>query len=264
MSKNGPLSLVFNAVVVAFILAPLVVVCWVAFTPYSTLTLPTDSFSLRWFYAIFEHGGFVVAFQNSLWLAVLSASLATALAVPAAIAIARGNFPGKEFLNGVFLSPLMIPNLVLGIAMLRFFSLIGQTGSFSWLMLAHVIVITPYVIRLVLAALVGIDPSIEHAAASLGAARMPTFFRVTLPMVLPGIAGGWLLAFITSFDELAMSIFVTSPSTMTLPVQMYVYATESIDPMMAAISAVVIALTAITMVLLDRIYGLDKVLVGKQ
>ncbi|NYT78566.1 ABC transporter permease [Alcaligenaceae bacterium] len=263
MLRNGPLALLFNALVIIFILAPLVIVCWVAFTPASTLTLPTTEFSLRWFRAIFEHSNFITSFKNSLWLAFFSATLAVVLAVPAAIAISRYEFRGKQFLNGLFLSPLMIPHLVLGIAMLRFFALIGQTGTFSWLMLGHVIVITPYVMRLVLASLVGFDRSIEDAAISLGAGRARTFVRVTLPMIMPGIAGGWLLAFINSFDELTMSIFITSPSTITLPVRMYTYATESIDPMMAAVSAMVIALTAVAMVLLDRVYGLDRILVGQ-
>ncbi len=142
--------------------------------------------------------------------------------------------------------------------MLRLFALMGVNGSFTWLTFAHVLVITPYVLRLVLAAAIGID-----AAESLGASRFTLFRQITLPMILPGVAGGWLLAFINSFDEVTLSIFVTSPATQTLPVRMYVYATESIDPMMAAVSALVIALTAITMILLDRVYGLDRVLVGK-
>ena len=148
--------------------------------------------------------------------------------------------------------------------MLRLFALLGVNGSFSWLVLAHVVVITPYVLRLGIAAAIGIDHSAEPAAERLGASRTPLFCRITLPMILPGVAGGWLLAFINSFDEVTLSIFVTSPATQTLPVRMYVYATESIDPMMAAVSALVIALTAATMILLDRIYGLDRVLVGKQ
>ncbi len=91
---------------------------------------------------------------------------------------------------------------------------------------------------------------------------MTVFRRVTLPMILPGVTGGWLLAFINSFDEVTMSIFVTSPATVTLPVRMYMYATESLDPLMAAVSALMVALTAAVMVILDRLYGLDKILVG--
>jgi putative spermidine/putrescine transport system permease protein len=116
----------------------------------------------------------------------------------------------------------------------------------------------------VIAALVGFDRSTEQAAASLGAGGFTVFRRITLPMILPGVAGGWLLAFINSFDELTMSIFVTSPATVTLPVRMYMYATESIDPMMAAVSALMVAVTAVAMVVLDRIYGLDRILVGRQ
>ncbi|PVZ19872.1 MULTISPECIES: ABC transporter permease [unclassified Pseudomonas] len=264
MTRNGPLALSFHALVMLFMLAPLLVVCLVAFTPENTLSLPTAGFSLRWFKAVFERQDFLDAFLNSLRLAALSASLATLLAVPAALAITRYRFPGRGALNGLFLSPIIIPHLVLGVALLRLFALLGVNGSFSWLVLAHVLVITPYVLRLVLAAAIGMDRSAEQAALSLGAGPVSLFCRITLPMILPGVAGGWLLAFINSFDEVTLSIFVTSPATQTLPVRMYVYATESIDPMMAAVSALVIALTAATMILLDRIYGLDRVLVGKQ
>lgn len=262
MSKNGPIALIFNALVITFMLAPLVIVCVVAFTPANTLTIPTTEFSLRWFRAVFDHSDFVQSFKNSLSLAFISATLATALAVPAGLAIARHSFPGRDFLNGLFLSPLIIPHLVLGVALLRTFSLIGATGSFFWLALAHVVIITPYALRLVLAAVAGTDRSAEQAALSLGASQATVFRRITLPMILPGVTGGWLLAFINSFDEVTMSIFVTSPSTVTLPVRMYMYATESIDPLMAAVSALMVALTAVAMLVLDRIYGLDKVLVG--
>ena len=262
MSKNGPLALLFNALVITFMLAPLVIVCVVAFTPGNTLAIPTTGFSLRWFRAVFAHSDFVQSFKNSLWLAAISATLATVLAVPAGLAIARHTFPGRNFLNGLFLSPLIIPHLVLGVALLRTFSLIGATGSFFWLALAHVVIITPYVLRLVLASVEGSDRSAEQAALSLGASQATVFVRVTLPMILPGVTGGWLLAFINSFDEVTMSIFVTAPSTVTLPVRMYMYATESIDPLIAAVSALMVALTAVAMLVLDRIYGLDKILVG--
>jgi putative spermidine/putrescine transport system permease protein len=108
----------------------------------------------------------------------------------------------------------------------------------------------------------GTDQSCEQAALSLGASRFTVFRRVTLPMILPGVTGGWLLAFINSFDEVTMSIFVTSPATVTLPVRMYMYATESIDPLMAAASALMVLFTAVVMLVLDRLYGLDRILVG--
>ena len=261
--RNGHIALFFNALVVTFMLAPLLVVCVVAFTPENTLTLPTTEWSLRWFRAVFEHADFMQSFWNSLGLALASATLATVIAVPAGMALTRYEFRGRGFINGLFLSPLIIPHLVLGVALLRLFALVGATGSFGWLVMAHTLIVTPYTLRLVIAALVGFDRSAENAALSLGASQATVFRRITLPMILPGVTGGWLLSFINSFDEVTMSIFVTSPSTVTLPVRMYMYATESIDPLMAAVSALMVALTAGAMLVLDRVYGLDRVLIGK-
>jgi putative spermidine/putrescine transport system permease protein len=264
MDRNGPVALVFHALVVGFMLAPLVIICLVAFTPANTLSLPTTQLSLRWFAAVFHHPDFMTSFVNSLWLATVAATLSVALAVPAGLAIDRYDFRGRGAVSALFLSPLLIPHLVLGVALLRLFALIGATGSFGWLAVSHIIVVTPYALRLVLAALAGLDRSAEQAAATLGASHWTVFRRITAPMILPGITGGWLLAFINSFDELTMSIFVTSPSTITLPVRMYMYTTESIDPMMAAVSALMIALTVAAMIVLDRIFGLDRVLVGQK
>lgn len=262
--RNGPVALAFHSLVVAFMLAPLVVVCLVAFTPADTLQVPWGDYSLRWFRAVFEHGDLVQSFWNSLAVASLAATLAVLLSVPAALAIARHEFPGRQALNGLLMSPLIVPHLVLGVAMLRLFSLLEVRGSAAWLTLAHVVIVTPYALRLMVAALTGADRSIEQAALSLGASHWTAFRRVTLPLMLPGITGGWMLAFINSFDEVTMSIFITSPQTVTLPVRMYMLATESIDPMMAAVSALIVGLTAVVMLVLDRLYGLDKVLVGQR
>ena len=263
MQRNGPIALIFNALVITFMLAPLLIVCLVAFTPEETLTIPTTSFSLRWFERVLHHPDFVQSFWNSLGLAVAAASISTALAVPAAIALVRYEIPGRGALQALFLSPLIIPHLVLGVAMLRMFSLVGGQGSFGWLIFAHALVVMPYTMRLVMAALIGFDRSAEQAAYSLGASNATVFKRITLPMILPGITGGWLLAFINSFDELTMSIFVVSPSTVTLPVRMYMYATESLDPMMAAVSALIVFITLGLMLLLDKVYGLDRIRIGR-
>lgn len=155
MRKNGPLALAFHTLVILFMLAPLAIVVLVAFTPDETLTLPTHGVSLRWFRAILDYPDFISAFANSLKLAVLSASFSLVIALPAGLAIGRARFPGREFLNALLLSPLVIPGLVLGIALLRFFALIGATGSFAWLVVAHMIIVTPFVMRLVLASVRG-------------------------------------------------------------------------------------------------------------
>ncbi|MBN9469211.1 MAG: ABC transporter permease [Bosea sp.] len=263
MSRNGTFAIAFHTVFVAFMLAPLVVVMWMSLTPSNLLSLPTTSFSLRWFWAILRHSQFIDAFWFSILLGVLSASLAMVLAVPAALALARYRFPGRDGFVALFLSPLIIPHVVLGVAFLRFFTQIGTTGSFIGLLGAHVLVIFPYGLRLVLAALTTSDPAIERAAISLGASQWTVFRRVLFPLMIPGVAGGWVISFIQSFDEVTMTVFVATPSSMTLPVRMYHYIEESIDPLVASVSTVVILLTFLLMAIVDRIYGLDRILVGK-
>jgi putative spermidine/putrescine transport system permease protein len=245
-----------------FLLAPLVVVMIMAFTPYGYLSFPTTDWSLRWFRAIFQHSGFIRAFWNSIYLGLTAATLSIVVAIPAALAIARYQFTGRQWLTGFFLSPLMIPRIVLGVAFLRFFSEIGVAGSFISLVLAHIIIITPYALRLVLASAMGIGREGEWAALSLGASSWTAFRRVTLPAIFPGIAGGWMLAFIISFDELPVTMFVASPSTRTLPVQMYNYITQNLDPLVTSVSTVIIVITVVFMLVLDRIFGLDQVLSG--
>ncbi|WP_134494119.1 ABC transporter permease [Microvirga pakistanensis] len=262
MRRNGPLALVFHAIFVAFILAPIVVVCAVAFTPEGYLSLPTKGFSLRWFKAILDYPEFLRAFRDSLWLAALSSTIAIGLAVPAALAIARYRFIGREAITALFLSPLMIPHVVLGIAFLRFFSQIGLSGSFLGLVLSHIIVVLPFALRLVLASSYGIDQRIEHAAISLGASSFVTFRRVTLPLIMPGVVSGWVLAFINSFDEVTMTVFIASPSTTTLPVRLFLYIQDNIDPLVSSISASLILMTAVVMIVLDRLFGLDRLFLG--
>jgi putative spermidine/putrescine transport system permease protein len=262
MSRNGPLALAYHTLFIAFILAPILIVCWVAFTPLGYLSIPIDAFSLRWFRAIASYPEFVTAFWSSIALAALSSTVAIALSVPAALAVARHRFPGRDAVTALFLSPLMIPPVVLGIAFLRFFTEIGLGGTFLGLVLSHVIIIMPFALRLVVAASSGMDPAIEHAAISLGASWWQSLRRITVPLVLPGIASGWVLAFITSFDEVTMTVFIASPRTTTLPVRLFLYVQDNIDPLVAAVSAALIGLTFVAMLLLDRLYGLERLLVG--
>ena len=263
MIRNGWLALTFHALFIAFIAAPLLIVCVVAFTPLGYISLPTDGISLRWFAAIADNPRFIDAFWLSVRLGLVSSVVATVLAVPAALAIARHRFPGRDAISAFLLSPLMIPHVVLGVALLRYFSQIGINGTFASLAFAHVVVILPFALRLVLAAATGLDPAIERAAVSLGASGFTVFRRVTLPLILPGIVSGWLLAFITSFDELTVSVFVANPSTTPLPVRMFLQIQDTIDPLVAAVSALLIAVTVVVMLVLDRLVGLERLFVGK-
>jgi putative spermidine/putrescine transport system permease protein len=152
---------------------------------------------------------------------------------------------------------------VLGIAFLRFFTSIGIGGTFFALVIAHVIVVFPFALRLTLAAATGMDRSVEMAAVSLGADGWTMFRRVTLPSILPGVISGWALAIIQSFDDLTMTVFLAAPGTETLPVRMFLYIQDNIDPLVTSVSASVIAITMTVLILLDRFYGLDRVLTAK-
>jgi putative spermidine/putrescine transport system permease protein len=263
MSRNGALALAFHAAFVTFMVAPIAIVCLVAFTPQGFLSIPTTEWSLRWFRAIARYPEFVEAFWSSLVLGAASSVVAIALSVPAALAVSRHRFRGREALTGLFLSPLMIPHVVLGIAFLRFFTQVGIGGTFTGLLLAHVVIVFPFALRLVLASATGLDRALENAAVSLGASGFTVFRRVTFPLILPGIASGWMLAFIQSFDEVTMTVFIATPGATTLPVRMFLYIQDNIDPLVASVSAVVIAITVAFMLLLDRLYGLDRLLSGK-
>ncbi|MEZ5849204.1 MAG: ABC transporter permease [Hyphomicrobiaceae bacterium] len=263
MSRNGPLALVFHALFVTFMLAPIVIVCLVAFTPEGYLSIPTHTWSLRWFREIERYPEFISAFWTSLWLGALSSTIAVLISVPAALAIARYTFPGRDVMTAFFMSPLMIPHVVLGIAFLRFFTQIGLSGRFVGLVISHVIIVMPFALRLTLASAAGLDRRIEQAAVSLGADTMTVFRRVTLPLVMPGVASGWALAFIQSFDEVTMTVFIAAPGTETLPVRMFAHIQDSIDPLVTSVSAGVIAITVVFLIVMDRLYGLERLLVGR-
>jgi len=263
MKKTPLVLLVFHGLFALFMLAPLVVVVLVSFTDKGYIAMPFDGASLRWYRAILDAPDFIDAFWRSLGLAATAATLATLVAVPAGMAIAWHRFAGRDALLGLLLSPLMVPHVVLGIALLRFLTQIGGAGTLWSLTIAHTVIVLPYVLRLVVAAATGFDRTITQAAQSLGASAWSVFRRIELPLIIPGVAGGWLIAFINSFDELTMSIFVASASTQTLPVKMYNHIAHTIDPLVASVSTVLIVLTLVLMMALDRFYGLDRVLSGK-
>ena len=263
MNRTPRLLLAFHWLFAAFMLAPLVMVALVSFTDKGYIAMPFDGASWRWYLAILKNEDFVDAFWRSLALGAGAATLATLLAVPAGMAIAWHRFPGREVVLGLLLSPLMVPHVVLGIALLRFLTQIGASGTMWGLTAAHTVLVLPYVLRLVVAAATGFERNVAQAAESLGASAWTVFRRIELPLIVPGVAGGWIIAFINSFDELTMSIFVASAGTQTLPVKMYNHIANTIDPLLASISTVLIVLTLVLMLVLDRFYGLDRVLAGK-
>jgi putative spermidine/putrescine transport system permease protein len=182
-------------------------------------------------------------FVNSMQVATLTALLSTVLGTLAALGIVRGRFPGKGLANALILSPLIVPVIIIAIGFFAFYSITRLTGSLPGLVLTHTALAVPFVIINVGAVLRTMDRNLEMAAASLGADPVRTFWRVTFPIILPGVFAGALFAFITSWDEVVVSIFMTSTRFRTLPVEMWEQVRQVVDPTVAAVATVVMVVT---------------------
>ena len=220
--------------------------------------------ALRWYRALLGVPEFATALRTSLGLGFTSASFALVLAVPAALALTRWSFPGRAMMHGMLMSPLLMPHIVLGVAFLRFFTDLGANGSFTALVVAHTIIVMPYALRLCMTSAGDLDPSLEQAATSLGASVTTVFRRMTLRLLVPGLASGWLLAFIHSFDELTTSVFIASPTMTPLPVRLYLRIEDSIDPTVAAVSTLLIVGALVLILVIDRLIGLERLFVGSR
>jgi putative spermidine/putrescine transport system permease protein len=247
---------VLNAIVVLFMLAPLLLIVWMSFTPDAMFTLPVRAMSLRWYHEIFAYPGFVNAFGLSLELAVTAGALATLLGFLAAYGLTRWRFSGRAVLEAFCMSPLLIPAVVFGIAMLQFTNRLGLYNTFASLVAAHVVVVIPYTVRVIGAALRAVPPELEWAAMNLGARRIRMLWRITLPLAGRGVLGAFLFAFILSFDEVTVTLFMTGPAYQTLPIRIYNYLSDQVDPTVAAISTLLIALSIALIMVMDRIVGL--------
>jgi putative spermidine/putrescine transport system permease protein len=253
-----PLLIAFNALIYLFILAPILVVIPVSFSATQYLVFPPRGLSLRWYVNFFTTPELVDALWLSLRVAVWATAISTVIGTLAALALTRYRFPGRGALRELILAPIVIPRLVLGIALLIFLSRTFLSGDFGGLLVAHVLVAFPYVVRTVSASLFGFDRTLEEAGASLGAAPLTVFRTVVLPLLKPGIAAGAIFAFVTSFDELVMTLFLAGPRTTTLPVKIFNYIEYTSDPTIAAISVILIAITAIAVVVTERIVGFGQ------
>jgi len=256
MRRNGPIALGFHALFVLFILAPIVMVCAVAFTSQGYLSLPVHGASLRWFSAIWRNSDFTSAFAQSLRLAALSSTITVGLAIPAALALARHRFPGREALTLFFMSPLMLPAILTGLALFQSYLLVGIGRPVWGLIMAHTLIAVPYVLRTTLAVLHNFDRRIEEAAAVLGASPLRVFFEVTLPLIRPGVFAGGVFAFIVSFDQFPVSLFLVVPKGETLPVVLFNYMKFDLDGAIAAASMVSILLALAVVLVLERLIGL--------
>lgn len=244
----------------AFLAIPLVITCIMAFDARTYLgPMPPPALSLHWFERLVSQADILASLRTSLILAVLTTVLSVTIGTAAAVGLARGNFPGKAALTSAFLSPLIVPPVVIGFGLLLFLSKAGITNGMARLLLGHVIVTLPYCIRTSLASLLGSDQRLTEAAMVLGATERQAFWTITLPLMRTGVVTGAIFAFAISIDDVSISLFLSDPSATTLPVTLVSNMRAAFDLTIAAAAVVLIAVTALLIVVLDRVVGFDTV-----
>jgi len=248
-----------SVAVYVFLLAPLVVVVLASFNSADFLSFPPRGFSLRWYRALWESEVWGDSFRLSLLVTAVVTPLALIIGTLAAYALVRYSFPGKGVITTLIMAPIVMPQIVLGIALLNYMSGLGLVGSLTGLILGHLVVTLPFTVRLVSISVHNLDPALERAAENLGATPLETFWRVTLPLLRPGIVAGAIFAAIISFGELAVTLLIAGARTTTLPLRIFNYTEYNFDPTINAVSTIFVVLALVLIIALDRLIGLVRI-----
>ena len=242
----------------ALLILPTAVVILVSFTSGFSLRFPPPGYSLRWYVGLLDAWQLQLAALNGFKVATWTTFLSVLLGVAAALGIARSRLLAANLLDSLFMSPLILPGLAFGLSALIFFSMIGWQVSVLTLVIGHTIVCVPFVMRTTIATLVQLDPVLLESSASLGASRWYTFRRVILPLIGSGILAGAFLAFMSSFDNIPVSLFLRNASTEMLPIRMWQDLESLHDVRIAAVSGVLVFTTLVLMIIMERIAGLSR------
>jgi putative spermidine/putrescine transport system permease protein len=249
---------VLAGVALLFLALPTVVVLVTSLTSSQSLRFPPPGFSLRWYVALLDADQMQRAAWNSLVVAFWTTLLSATFGAAAALAIARSHSRVMRAADLLFMSPLLLPALSFGFAALIFINKLGLSPSIPLLVLGHVIVCVPFVLRTTLASLSQLDASLLEASESLGASRLTTFHRVTLPLIGPGIGAGAFLAFMASFDNVPVSLFLADERTEMLPIHLWQQIETNLDVRTAAASGVIVLATLVLMLIAERFAGLTR------
>ena len=256
----GPLMKIGAYIALSILLIPVFIVVLTGLNSGEHLTFPPEGFSLRWIFAFFESEEFLSAFLFSFGLALITMMISTIFGTMAAIFITRFNFPGVTLLRAIFLSPLILPGIVLGLALYIFFitSDWGLSRTYTGMVIAHVIVTIPYVIGTVSASLFNFDINLEEAARSLGASPLTAFRKVTFPNISNGVMAGSIFAFIVSFGQFDVSLFMATPNNTPLPIALYWSLRYTFEPTAAAAGIFAICLVVVSMLITSKLVNLKK------
>ncbi len=250
---------IFVIAIGIFLLGPLVVVIGVSLSESQFIAFPPQGLSLKWYQAVLTDERYLSSAWISLRLALLVTCAATLIGGAAAIAIHRRSLPGSQALATLFLSPLILPTIIFAIGMLMFWSAVFGPLTFLTLAIGHLMICIPYVVRTTTAVLADADPFLEEAARTMGASRLQRLWHVVVPQCLPGLAVSAFFCFNISFDEAVLSLFLRHPGLTTLPVRIYGQLEFSPDPSVAAVSSIMIGITVILLVVIDRILGIHRI-----
>ncbi len=241
-----------------FLMAPILVMIPLSFNaqPFFTftremMTLNPEGYSLRWYQDFLASESWMRSIRNSFIIGIASTALATTLGTLAALGLSRSEMPFKGLIMALLISPMIVPLIISAAGMFFFFSQIGIAGSYLGVILAHTALGTPFVIITVTATLVGFDHSLTRAAASLGASPSRAFFKITMPLILPGVISGALFAFITSFDEIVIVLFVAGPGQRTIPREMWSGIREDISPTILAVATLMVLLSVLLLLVIE-------------
>ncbi len=243
------------ALVLLFLIVPVLVIVPLSFNSGSFLVYPLQGFSLRWYEALFTSADWMRSLKNSMLIAPAATFLAVVLGTLAAVGLTRAEFRGKALLMTVLISPMVVPVVIIGVASYLFFAPLGMGNSYLSLILVHAVLGVPFVIVTVSATLQGFNYNLVRAAASLGASPLTAFFRVTLPLIAPGVISGALFAFATSFDEVVVTLFLAGPEQITLPRQMFSGIRENLSPTIAAAATLLIGFSIALLLTLEWLRG---------
>lgn len=241
-----------------FLLGPFVIIFIAAFGRENTLAFPPKGFSVDWFVRVFETQQFIDSFAISFQIGMLATILSLIFGIPVAYALVRMRFRGSGALETLFSAPILVPGLVIGLSLLNFYVLFGGIEVFQGLLIGHTAILFPYSVRVTSVSLRNLDPAVEEAAVSLGANRLRSFLLVVLPNMQAGIAAAFILGFITSFNNVPVSVFITGPGVSTLPIAMLGYMEYNFDPTIAALSAILVVLTVLVVQTAERLLGLSR------
>jgi putative spermidine/putrescine transport system permease protein len=249
---------VLAIIAMVFLVAPTIVVILTSFTPSESLRFPPSGLSLRWYWALLDADQMQRAAWASLVVAFWTTLISVVLGTAAALGIARSRSAWVRSADVLFMSPLLLPALAFGFAALVFISRLGFSPSIPFLVLGHVIVCVPFVLRTTTASLTQLDPALLDASYSLGGSWWMTFRRVTLPLIAPGVASGAFLAFMASFDNVPVSLFLSDERTEMLPIHLWQQIDTNLDVRTAAVSGLIVILTLILMLVAERMAGLTR------